>query len=288
MHPHSRVRVFSFIIPECLARCARKALWATIQTHPSGVKADFPNLQASKELKNQPTLQIHPYNIGKENSMSKPVDCITKDVVITSDKALTLQGILTVPKDSRGIVIFAHGSGSGRHSPRNQFVANILVKSNMATLLMDLLTPEEEEIDSHTRHLRFDIELLAERLNFAAEWLADQQEINKLKVGLIGSSTGAAAALVSAGENPQNIAAVVSRGGRPDLAGDALPLIKAPTLLIVGSHDFDVIKMNQEAFDKLKCVKKIEIIEGATHLFEEPGTLEEAARRSNEWFLKYF
>jgi putative phosphoribosyl transferase len=214
---------------------------------------------------------------------------ITKEVAISSsDKSLVLQGILSVPKGSQGIVVFAHGSGSSRHSPRNQFVANIFVKSNMATLLMDLLTPEEEEVDSHTRHLRFNIELLAERLNFAAEWLADQQEINKLKVGLIGSSTGAAAALVSASENAKNVAAVVSRGGRPDLAGDALPLIKAPTLLIVGSQDFDVIKLNQEAFDKMKCVKKIEIVQGATHLFEEQGTLEEAARLSKEWFLKYF
>ena len=220
--------------------------------------------------------------------MSKNVKFQAKEVTIASeDENIVLKGFLNIPKDAKGIAVFAHGSGSSRHSPRNQYVASVFTEANMATLLMDLLMPDEEEVDMRTRHLRFDIELLAERLNFATSWLAQQEESKHLKVGYIGSSTGAAAALVAAAENPDVIKAVVSRGGRPDLAGNSLHLVQAPTLLIVGSNDFDVIKLNQQALEMLTCVKSLEIVPNATHLFEEPGTLEEAAQLAKKWFSKY-
>jgi len=212
----------------------------------------------------------------------------TKEVVITSsDEFLVLKGFLTMPEGAKSIVVFAHGSGSSRHSPRNKAVASVIAEAKIATLLMDLLMPDEEEVDLRTRHLRFDIGLLAQRLNFATEWLAEQQETQHLKVGYIGSSTGAAAALVAAGENQEVIKAVVSRGGRPDLAGDSLRLVKAPTLLIVGGDDFDVLELNQRSLEVLNCTKKLEIVPHATHLFEEPGTLEEASRLAKDWFAKY-
>jgi putative phosphoribosyl transferase len=196
-----------------------------------------------------------------------------------------LEGNLSVPSDARGVVLFAHGSGSGRHSPRNRQVARALREAGLATLLIDLLTPDEEEADLRTGHLRFDIGLLAQRLTGATDWLAQNPDTNKLRIGYFGASTGAAAALVAAAE--REVGAVVSRGGRPDLAGDALPLVKAPTLLIVGGNDVPVIRMNEEALGQLRVKKRLEIIPGATHLFEEPGALEEVARLAAGWFTRH-
>ena len=198
-----------------------------------------------------------------------------------------LEGNLGVSADARGVVLFAHGSGSGRHSPRNRYVAQVLRKAGLATLLIDLLTVEEEEVDLRTRHLRFDIGLLAERLVGATEWLERNPDTRDLRVGYFGASTGAAAALVAATERPEPIGAIVSRGGRPDLAGPALPHVAAPTLLIVGGNDFPVIGMNQEALEQLRTEKKLEIVPGATHLFEEPGALEEVARLAADWFVRH-
>jgi putative phosphoribosyl transferase len=184
-------------------------------------------------------------------------------------------------------VLFAHGSGSGRHSPRNRYVAQVLREAGLATLLIDLLTAEEEEVDLRTRHLRFDIGLLAERLVGATEWLERNPDTQDLRVGYFGASTGAGAALVAAAERPEPIGAIVSRGGRPDLAGPALPRVTAPTLLIVGGNDFPVIGMNQEAMEQLRTEKRLEIVPGATHLFEEPGALEEVARLAADWFVRH-
>jgi dienelactone hydrolase len=207
--------------------------------------------------------------------------------VRVSAGSVVLEGNLGVPGDPRGIVLFAHGSGSGRHSPRNRYVAQTLRESNLATLLIDLLTLEEEEIDLHTRHLRFDIGLLAQRLVGATDWLAQNPETQNLTVGYFGASTGAGAALVAAAIRPELVGAVVSRGGRPDLAGDALYRVAAPTLLIVGGNDHPVIGMNREALGHLRAENKLEIVPGATHLFEEPGALEEVARLAADWFVRY-
>jgi putative phosphoribosyl transferase len=184
-------------------------------------------------------------------------------------------------------VLFAHGSGSGRHSPRNRYVAEELCQAGLATLLIDLLTPEEEEVDLRTRHLRFDVGLLAERLVGATDWLKRDPNTQELRVGYFGASTGAGAALVAAAECPKEVGAVVSRGGRPDLAGDALGRVRAPTLLIVGGEDIPVIEMNREAMDQLRTEKELEIVAGATHLFEEPGALEKVARLASDWFVRY-
>ena len=194
---------------------------------------------------------------------------------------VTLEGDLLVPDGAPGIVLFAHGSGSSRFSSRNRYVAQVLREGGLGTLLIDLLTADEEAIDERTRHLRFDIDLLARRLVDAALWL------DTPSVGLFGASTGGGAALVAAAQLPDRIKAVVSRGGRPDLAGDALPLVKAPTLLIVGGHDEPVIELNEEAYDRMTCERKIEIVPRATHLFEEPGTLEQVAKLARDWFVKY-
>ncbi len=195
-----------------------------------------------------------------------------------------VKGDLTVPCNARGAVIFAHGSGSSRLSSRNRFVASVLQEAGLITLLLDLLTTEEEQIDLRTRHLRFDVELLAERLIQATKWLADGSEAAGLPFGYFGASTGAAAALIAAAQFPEPTRAVVSRGGRPDLAGTALVNVKAPTLLIVGGDDVVVIELNKKALDELQCEKKLEIIPGATHLFEEPGTLEQVAGLASKWF----
>jgi dienelactone hydrolase len=197
---------------------------------------------------------------------------------------LALEGNLSLPEEARGIVLFAHGSGSSRHSPRNRHVAQLLNEANLATLLIDLLTSEEEMIDLGTAHLRFDIGLLAERLVVATDWLRHQADTRGLRVGYFGASTGAAAALVAAAARPQVVGAVVSRGGRPDLAGAALARVEAPTLLIVGGKDFRVIELNRAAFTQLRCEKELVIVPGATHLFEEAGALDEVARPARKWF----
>lgn len=204
-------------------------------------------------------------------------------------EGVTLEGSLALPKDADGIVLFAHGSGSSRHSPRNRYVAQVLQSKGIATLLFDLLTRKEESIDQYTGELRFDIPFLARRLVAATQWIKGSPDTRELKIGYFGASTGAGAALVAAAELPEIVCTVVSRGGRPDLAGGALTIVRAPTLLIVGGDDEPVITMNREALAKLKCPdKKLVIIPGATHLFEEPGTLEEVARIAAEWFSRHF
>jgi putative phosphoribosyl transferase len=195
-----------------------------------------------------------------------------------------LEGNLLIPKDAKAVIVFAHGSGSSRFSSRNRAVAHSLRQAGFATLLLDLLTAAEEAADAHTGHHRFDIEMLARRLVGTVEWLAEQREPGHLPVGMFGASTGGGAALVAAAEIPQQVGAVVSRGGRPDLAGDALPLVKAPTLLIVGGDDAPVIEMNRDAYDRMSCDRELKIIPGATHLFEEPGKLEEVSRLAKSWF----
>jgi len=198
-----------------------------------------------------------------------------------------LDGNLTIVAQTKGLVLFAHGSGSSRHSPRNQFVARTLNDAGLATLLFDLLTPEEESVDVYTREHRFDIGLLAERLVYATKWAKQEKQTKDFRIGYFGSSTGGGAALVAAAELPDDIGAVVSRGGRPDLAGDALPKVEAPTLLIVGGDDHVVIELNEQARTQMKCECKIEIVPGATHLFEEPGALEQVAKLASEWFLRH-
>jgi putative phosphoribosyl transferase len=199
----------------------------------------------------------------------------------------TLEGELVVPEQATGVVLFAHGSGSSRHSSRNRFVAGELQAGGLATLLIDLLTPEEEAVDQHTAHLRFDIPLLAERLVAATRWLGQESSTRALEVGHFGASTGGGAALVAAAAEPDRVGAVVSRGGRPDLAGRALPLVRAPTLLIVGGRDLQVLELNRAAMARMQAETRLEIVPGASHLFEEPGTLEVVARLARDWFLRY-
>jgi putative phosphoribosyl transferase len=203
--------------------------------------------------------------------------------------AITLEGDLSVPRYAKGIVIFAHGSGSSRYSPRNRYVARTLQDSGLATLLFDLLTIQEEDEERWTRHLRFNIPLLADRLVSTTDWIKNNTETRNLIIGYFGASTGAAAALVAAAYRPNVVEAVVSRGGRPDLAGTELQFVKAPTLLVVGENDQTVIELNRTALMKLNNVKnkKIIIIPRATHLFEEPGTLEQVASIASNWFLNY-
>src|SRR5256714_14801391 len=196
-----------------------------------------------------------------------------------------LSGNLTIPENAIALVLFAHGSGSSRHSPRNQSVARTLNGGGLATLLFDLLTPEEEATDMRTREHRFNIGLLADRLVHATKWAKRQEQTRDLQLGYFGSSTGGAAALVAAAEIPQDVGAIVSRGGRPDLAGDALPKVQAPTLLIVGGNDEIVIELNEMARDQMRCEVRVEIIPGATHLFEEAGRRDQVARRASAWVL---
>lgn len=200
---------------------------------------------------------------------------------------ITLDAFLAIPDGASDIVVFAHGSGSSRFSPRNQFVADALNQEGFATLLFDLLTPDEHEIDERTRELRFNIGLLGNRLVGVIDWMQNQEDTQKLRTGLFGASTGSAAALVAAAERPQRVQAVVSRGGRPDLAPDSLPLVQAPVLLIVGGFDRPVIEMNREAAKALTADHRIEVVEGASHLFREVGKLEEVARLAMEWFNRY-
>jgi dienelactone hydrolase len=196
-----------------------------------------------------------------------------------------LSGDLTIPENAMSLVLFAHGSGSSRYSPRNQFVASTLNRSGLGTLLFDLLTSDEEALDLYTREYRFNIGLLAERLVQATNWSRQQEQTRDFRVGYFGSSTGGAAALAAAAQLTQDIGAVVSRGGRPDLAGDALPKVQASTLLIVGGNDNTVIELNEMARDQMRCEVKLAIIPGATHVFEEPGTLEQVAIFASDWFV---
>ncbi len=208
-----------------------------------------------------------------------------REVKLSVDR-VALEGTLAVPAGAHGLVLFAHGSGSSRFSPRNRFVASALDGGGLATLLFDLLTAEEEARDAHTGALRFDIGLLAERLVAATDWVLANPEIQSLPLGYFGSSTGAAAALIAAVRRPAAVRAVVSRGGRPDLAGSELEFVRAPTLLIVGGNDGPVIGLNQQALRQLHCDADLRIVPGATHLFEEPGALEQVARLAGDWFSK--
>ena len=208
------------------------------------------------------------------------------EIRLQAERAI-LSGSLTIPENAVALVLFAHGSGSSRHSPRNQFVARTLNDAALATLLFDLLTPEEEAMDLNTREHRFNIRLLAERLVYATRWAKQQEETRGLRIGYFGSSTGGAAALVAAAQLSEGIGAIVSRGGRPDLAGDALSKVHAPTLLIVGGNDDIVIGLNEMARDQMRCGAKLVIIPGATHLFEEPGALEQVAKFASDWFVRH-
>lgn len=246
------------------------------------------------ELEEPPALDALPHfdlRIEDDNVIvSVPEDAEEQRVpnmVKVSAEPVTLEGNLGIPDEAEGIVLFAHGSGSSRFSPRNRFVAQTLREGGLATLLIDLLTSEEEEVDIRTRHLRFDIDLLASRLVGATDWLLENPDTKELNIGYFGSSTGAAAALIAATERSNTVDAIVSRGGRPDLAESILPQVKAPTLLIVGGNDALVIDLNQEALVQLHTEKKLEVIPGAGHLFEEPGALDKVARLARQWFRRY-
>lgn len=209
----------------------------------------------------------------------QPVEVMAGDV--------GLDGYISIPPDAIGIVVFAHGSGSSRHSSRNQFVASVLYEANLATLLFDLLTSDEERIDQRTHEHRFNIQMLAQRVSETIDWLVSQLDTKKYPIGLFGASTGAAAALIAADQKAAMVNAVVSRGGRPDLATDALPRVQAPTLLIVGGQDTPVIEMNRDAKNQMNNKVELEIVPGATHLFQEPGALEQVADLAKNWFVKY-
>ena len=218
--------------------------------------------------------------------MSSKASVTRHDIEIETPDA-SLLGDLVIPGEATGIVLFAHGSGSSRHSPRNRYVAGVLQAAGLATLLMDLLTAEEEAVDQVTRAIRFDIDLLSERLTGAIDWLSRREETLALPVGLFGASTGAAAALRAAAARPARVRAVVSRGGRPDLAGAALPRVHAPTLLIVGEADTQVIALNGSAQAQMPAETRLVLVPGASHLFEEPGTLEIAALLARDWFVAH-
>ncbi|MGZ6668514.1 MAG: dienelactone hydrolase family protein [Solirubrobacteraceae bacterium] len=209
-----------------------------------------------------------------------------RDVEVPAD-GVRLAGDLVLPPDARGVVVFAHGSGSGRFSPRNRAVAGVLNQAGLATLLLDLLTADEEALDLRTRHLRFDVVLLGRRVIATIDWLASDATTKELPVGCFGASTGAAAALIAAAERPERVGAVVSRGGRPDLAGQTLRRVTAPTLLIVGGNDPEVLRLNQRALTALAGEARLEIVPGATHLFEEPDALARVAVLARNWFLQH-
>jgi putative phosphoribosyl transferase len=219
--------------------------------------------------------------------MAQPVARdVEREVTIRAGRA-TLNGCIAVPADASGIVLFAHGSGSSRHSPRNRFVARALQDSGIGTLLFDLLTRAEEDTDLATREHRFDIPLLADRLVEATRWLESEPDLRDLRTGYFGASTGSAAALVAAATLGGDVSAVVSRGGRPDLAAPALPRVSAPTLLIVGGNDDVVIELNQHAYEQLRCEKDFRIVPRASHLFEEAGTLEAVSSLASRWFSRH-
>ena len=217
--------------------------------------------------------------------MSSAIALVAQDVSIATE-TVTMPGLLRMPPAAKGLVLFAHGSGSSRFSPRNTLVANLLGRAKFATLLFDLLTPEEEQIDSVTRELRFDIALLTERLVDATRWVLKEPRLKELALGYFGASTGAAAALAAAARIPE-VSAVVSRGGRPDLAGAALADVRAATLLIVGGADREVLELNRQALAQLRCEARLDVVPHATHLFEEPGTLEKVGSLAAEWFARY-
>ncbi|HEY2952293.1 MAG TPA: alpha/beta family hydrolase [Verrucomicrobiae bacterium] len=223
----------------------------------------------------------HDRDTGTQRTGASPLS-----VVIPAHE-VTLAGELAIPGGAAGVAVFAHGSGSSRHSPRNQFVARAIRESGTGTLLFDLLTREEEAADARDGHLRFDIGLLAERLVAATQWMTGQANTRHLGIGYFGASTGGGAALVAAAQLGSVIGAVVSRGGRPDLAGAALARVEAPTLLIVGERDDVVVELNEAAYGQLRCEKEFAIVPRATHLFEEPGTLEEVARLAAAWFRRH-
>jgi putative phosphoribosyl transferase len=229
---------------------------------------------------------MSPFDARNPHALPYGDDRLERTVSIETDD-VTLEGTIGVPTEATGIVLFAHGSGSSRFSPRNRFVARVLRDAGLGTLLLDLLSPAEEEVDEVTRHHRFDIQMLANRLVVAIDWLAREPETEHRSIGLFGASTGGGAALVAAAEQPQRVNAVVSRGGRPDLAGDFLPVVKAPTLLIVGERDEQVIDLNERARARMRVLVQLEIVPRATHLFEEPGTLEQVATLARDWFLRY-
>lgn len=212
---------------------------------------------------------------------------INGELVHISVDSATIEGDLNIPEGAEGIVLFAHGAGSSRQSPRNNFVADELREGGLATLLIDLLTSEEKEVDRRTRRIRFDIDRLGERVVGTTEWLLEQPETEKLNIGIFGSSTGAAGALIAAAEKLAAVQAVVSRGGRVDMAESVLDQVKAPTLFIVGGKDFQVLNLNKQALAQLETEKKLEVVEGAGHLFEEPGALDEVARLTREWFQEH-
>jgi putative phosphoribosyl transferase len=218
------------------------------------------------------------------NSIAQAVE---ERLVCVTAGPVRLDGNLTLPEGSPAVVLFAHGSGSSRHSPRNRYVARLLNEAKLATLLIDLLTLHEEVIDARTAQLRFDIDLLAERLVDATDWLTQFPDTKDLRIGYFGASTGAAAALAAAALRPDPVGAIVSRGGRPDLAGAALIRVRAPTLLIVGENDKQVIQLNRAALAQLRCEKQLAIVPGATHLFEEPGALDVVARLARDWFERH-
>jgi dienelactone hydrolase len=215
-----------------------------------------------------------------------PTETVHEPVRIESS-AVRLDGDLRIPEEARGLVIFAHGSGSSRFSRRNRFVAGVLESRGCATLLLDLLTREEEAVDERTREYRFDIDLLGRRVMDAADWTKARTDLHRLPLAFFGASTGAAAALIAAAARPPVTRAVISRGGRPDLAGEALPLVEAPTLLIVGGRDEAVIELNRDAMRRMRATVELEIVSGATHLFEEPGALEDVARLAADWCRRY-
>lgn len=212
---------------------------------------------------------------------------VSEGEVTVQSAGVELAGSLTLPDPSAGLVLFAHGSGSSRFSRRNRYVARVLVEGGLATLLFDLLTAAEERIDDLDRSLRFDIPLLGRRLIGAIDWAGSQPDLSGLPIGLFGASTGAAAALVAAAARPDRVAAVVSRGGRPDLAAEALPRVRSPTLLIVGGWDDEVLQLNRQAAAHLTAPHALQVVPGASHLFEEPGTLEQAAHLARAWFLRH-
>jgi len=219
--------------------------------------------------------------------MTPPTETTTPQSVRLEIAGITLNGDLSPTAGAHGLIVFAHGSGSSRHSPRNRAVAEVLQHARLATLLLDLLTEPEDAGDARTAEFRFDIPLLADRVVAAIDWAAAQPSTSSLPVGLFGASTGAAAALIAAAQRPAAVRAVVSRGGRPDLADASLEAVVAPTLLIVGGLDETVIRLNRLAFERLKAAKELQIVPGATHLFEEPGALERVSQLARDWFLQH-